>query len=95
MARTPRFAVGDKIVLKDGFVRTDTAGRTCTIASVLPFDGSRAQYRVRFETENFERRIVESDIDVIQSASSVPNIETVASAETGSWLKSSSIRVRK
>ena len=51
--------------------------------------------RVRFETENFERRIVESDIDVIQSASSVPNIETVASAETGSWLKSSSIKVRK
>ncbi|KQV66205.1 cold-shock protein [Rhizobium sp. Root1220] len=95
MARSPRFAVGDKIVLKDGFVRTDSAGRTCTISGVLPFDGSRAQYRVRFETENFDRRIIESDIDVTQSASSVPNNETVTSVETGSWLKSSSIRVRK
>ncbi|WP_244619208.1 cold-shock protein [Rhizobium sp. 18055] len=96
MALTPRFAVGDMIVLKDGFVRTDTARRTCTISAVLPSDGGRGrQYRVRFATENFDRRIVESDIDTNQPASPMPSNETVAIVETGSWLKSSSIRVRK
>ncbi len=62
---------------------------------MLPSDGGRAQYRVRFETESFDRRIVESDIDTNQSASSVPNNETVTVFETGSWLNASSIKVRK
>jgi hypothetical protein len=95
MAVMPRFAVGDTIVLKDGFVRTDSTRRTCRISAVLPSDGGRAQYRVRFETESFDRRIVESDIDTNQSASSVPNNETVTVFETGSWLNASSIKVRK
>jgi hypothetical protein len=95
MAGTSRFAVGDMVVLKDCFVRKDTARRTCTISAVLPSDGSRGQYRVRFATENFDRRIVESDIDTNQPAFPMPNNETVAIVETGSWLKSSSIRVRK
>jgi hypothetical protein len=94
MARAPKYAIGDRIVLKDGFVRTETAARTCTIAGILPFDGSRAQYRVRFATENFDRRIVESDIDGTQSAPT-PRNETAANVEGGSWLKTSSIRVRK
>lgn len=95
MARAPKYAIGDQIILKDGFVRTETAGRTCMIAGVLPFDGSRAQYRVRFLTENFERRIVESDIDTALSASPAARDGTAEIVETGSWLKSSSIRVKK
>ena len=95
MARMPIYAVGDSIVLKDGFVRTEAAGRTCKIAAVLPSDGSRPQYRVRFETESFDRRILESDIDVAQSASPTPRADAVVDTQGGSWLKTSSIRVRK
>ena len=91
----PRYAVGDYIVLKDGFVRTEEASRTCKIAAILPSDGSRPQYRVRFETENFDRRILESDIDVNQSAAPAPRVDAAADIQGGSWLKTSSIRVRK
>ncbi|WP_431323268.1 cold-shock protein [Rhizobium sp. YTU87027] len=91
----PRYAVGDSIVLKDGFVRTETAGRTCKITAVLPSEGSRPQYRVRFEAENFDRRILESDIDLNQSAPPSPAIAKVMDIQGGSWLKTSSIRVRK
>lgn len=95
MVRMPRYAVGDSIVLKDGFVRTEEASRTCIIAAILPSDGSRPQYRVRFDTENFDRRILESDIDVNQSASPTPRVDAAADIRGGSWLKTSSIRVRK
>ncbi|OWV97158.1 cold-shock protein [Rhizobium sp. R693] len=95
MARMPRYAVGDSIVLKDGFVRTEVAGRTCKIAAVLPSEGSRPQYRVRFETENFDRRILESDIDLQQSAPPSPQTARVTDIQGGSWLKTSSLRVRK
>lgn len=95
MARMPRYAVGDTIVLKDGLVRTEEARRTCKIAVVLPSDGSRPQYRVRFETENFDRRILESDIDMNQSVSPTPRVDADADIQDGSWLKTSSIRVRK
>ncbi|WP_354666055.1 cold-shock protein [Rhizobium sp. S96] len=91
----PRYAVGDNIVLKGGFVRADQASRTCRIAAVLPSDGSRPQYRVRFEGESFDRRVLESDIDVSHSASPTPSVDAVAEIQGGSWLKTSSIRVRK
>jgi len=91
----PRYAVGDNIVLKDGFVRTEATARTCKIAAVLPSDGSRPQYRVRFEGENFERRILESDIDINESAPPAPSVAAVTDIQGGSWLKTSSIRVRK
>ncbi|RDJ08826.1 cold-shock protein [Rhizobium grahamii] len=95
MASMPRYAIGDSIVLKGGFVRTEQASRTCRIAAILPSDGSRAQYRVRFEGENFDRRILESDIDMSQSASPTPRDDAVADIQGGSWLKTSSLRVRK
>lgn len=58
MARMPRCAVGDNIVRKAGFVRIEQASKTCRIAAVLPSDGGHAQYRVRSEGENFDRRIL-------------------------------------
>lgn len=94
MAARPRYAVGDNIVLKDGFVRTQRDGRAGTITAILPTDSS-VQYRVRFETENFDRRIVESDIDVSHSAAPSQKKEAISIAQSGSWLKTSSIRVRK
>jgi hypothetical protein len=95
MAQAPKYTVGDCIVLKDGFVRTEMESRTCRIAAVLPSEGRRSQYRVRFEGENFDRRIFESDIDAAQSTSSAKPVAAAAETSGGSWLKTSSIRVRK
>lgn len=58
------YSVGDSVVLRADLTRTAAADRTCRIVSILPAaEHGEAQYRVRFGTENFERRIFEHDID--------------------------------
>lgn len=91
------YAVGDHVVLKAGLSRTVTGERTCRIVGVLPADHGEVQYRVRLEGENFERRIVHSDIDADETAA--PSSRKTAAADTarkdGPWLKASSIRIGK
>ncbi|CDZ26278.1 MULTISPECIES: hypothetical protein [Neorhizobium] len=90
------YAIGDNIVLKAGLTRTATGDRTCRVVGLLPAaDRGENQYRVRFGSENFERRIVESDIDTSETASSAKKDEASADAPSGPWLKPSSIRIGK
>jgi hypothetical protein len=90
------YAIGDNIVLKAGLTRTATGDRTCRVVGLLPAaDRGENQYRVRFGSENFERRIVESDIDTSETASSAKKDEACADAPSGPWLKPSSIRIGK
>jgi len=91
------YAIGDIVVLKAGLSRTVTGERTCTIVSVLPADHGEVQYRVRLGSENFERRIVHSDIDVDveETAPSSRKTKSIVAGEVGPWLKPSSIRIGK
>ena len=91
------YAIGDHVALKAGLSRSTTGERTCRIVGVLPVDHGEVQYRVRLEGENFERRIVHSDIDADETAT--PAARKTAATETvhkgGAWLKPSSIRIAK
>lgn len=89
-------AVGDHVVLRAGLSRTATDERTCRIVGVLPADHGEAQYRVRLDGENFERRIVHSDIDADEAAPATrKSAATEATRKGGPWLKPSSIRIAK
>ena len=91
------YAVGDDVVLKAGLSRTVTGERTCQIVGVLPADHGEVQYRVRLENENFERRVVHSDIDAEETAAPSPRKTAAAAAvaKGGPWLKPSSVRIGK
>ncbi|WP_117193027.1 cold-shock protein [Rhizobium terrae] len=90
------YAIGDTVVLKASLTRTVAGDRACRIVGLLPAaDRGENQYRVRFGDENFERRIVESDIDTAETAASVRKGETASPTAGGSWLKMSNIRIGK
>ncbi|ANL39677.1 UNVERIFIED_ORG: hypothetical protein M2312_003782 [Rhizobium esperanzae] len=90
----PNYKVGDTIVLKSGLTRTAKVEKRCRIASVLPNDHGHVQYRVQFAAENFERRITEADIHVVETPSAAsPEVATDGAAEP--WLKFSGIRTGK
>ncbi len=92
------YGIGDHVFLVTGPVRTGRPDGEFTILACLPDINGGTQYRVKSLTENFERRIVGSDIDVERSQLPLlPNHETAPdfSPSKGSWLKTSSIRVGK
>jgi hypothetical protein len=90
------YNVGDSLVLKAGLTRTAVSDRTCRIVGILPAaDRGEQQYRVRFGAENFERRIVASDIDTTETSSSAKAIEASVTITSGPWLKPASIRIGK
>ncbi|MCR6500878.1 cold-shock protein [Shinella sp. CPCC 101442] len=83
------YAIGDRVVIKAGLLRQASGERTCRIVGVLPADHGEVQYRVRLEGENFERRIVQSDIDADETAAPSSR-KTVAASVPGNgspWLK--------
>jgi hypothetical protein len=90
------YAIGDFLVLKAGLTRTAVGNRTCRIVGLLPAaDRGEQQYRVRLGSENFERRIVASDIDRAETAATDVTGDTVSEAVGGPWLKPGSIRIGK
>ncbi|WP_409527090.1 cold-shock protein [Rhizobium sp. P32RR-XVIII] len=91
----PNYKVGDFVVLKSGLTRTAAADRRCEVVGILPNDHGQAQYRVRFEAENFERRITALDIDASESPPGVADAQPIQTSETGPWLKTFSTKMRK
>ncbi|MBP2235226.1 hypothetical protein J2Z31_001718 [Sinorhizobium kostiense] len=69
---THRYKVGDWIVLNGAPIRFISNNGPCRIVAALPASFQEPQYRVRFESENFERCIAESDIDSERSARASP-----------------------
>jgi hypothetical protein len=93
MSRKP-YAISDRVVLKAGLLRRASGERICCIVGVLPADHGEVQYRVRLEGENFERRIVHSDIDADETTAPTAR-KLAASPPTGTgspWLKPLSTR---
>lgn len=93
--RRKTYAVDDHVVLKAGLSRTVAGERTCRIVGVLPADHGEAQYRVRLDNENFERRVVHSDIDAEETAAPSPRAAAAVVGKAGPWLKPSSVRIGK
>ena len=59
-AATHRFAVGQAVRLKSGFL---PSGIDCVIVARLPPVGDSPQYRVRSEAEKFERMATQADLE--------------------------------
>jgi hypothetical protein len=90
------YSVGDTVVLRADRMRPAEAGRTCRIVAILPAaEHGEAQYRVRFGTENFERRIVEHDIDPSETALPARERSSASAVDGKPWLKPLSIRTNK
>ncbi|WP_085032137.1 cold-shock protein [Ensifer aridi] len=90
------YGVGDTVVLRADLTRTAAADRTCRIVAILPSaEHGEAQYRVRFGTENFERRILEHDIDPSETALPVREGDPAGTLDGKPWLKPLSVRTGK
>lgn len=89
--KRPTYSVGDKVVLKTAA----DGGTACRISAVLPSAYGHVQYRVRFENETFERRIVQADIDPERSDRSAPEEKAVSPKTGSSWLNPSTMKIGK
>ncbi|MDH4440635.1 MAG: cold-shock protein [Rhizobium sp.] len=89
-----KYSVGAMVVLMEGPVRLARTTGVCKVLATLPETGGARQYRVRFESEGFDRCVAEDDIDPSRSQASVL-APTTKSKEKTSWLKASSIRTGK
>lgn len=90
-----RYQAGDLVFLKAGAFQAGEPNQQCRILSVLPDAYGRAQYRIQFGAENWERRITHEDIDhhlsERRSESDGPDETPVG----GSWVNSSSIKIKR
>ncbi|MFN3318588.1 MAG: cold-shock protein [Allorhizobium sp.] len=91
------YSIGDTVVLKDGPVRLARSNGACKVLATLPETGGSRQYRVRFESESFDRCIAEADIDSSRSKASAraPAPANTPKKESTSWLKANSVRTAK
>ncbi|MBB3569180.1 cold-shock protein [Rhizobium sp. BK491] len=93
--QNPRYQIGDTIVLKRGTFGNFGPSGAGRIVSRLPEADGATQYRVQFEGENFERRVVQPDIDVEASTSKARNIGFAAESKSSSWINATMITLRK
>ncbi|TWD53351.1 hypothetical protein FB480_104172 [Agrobacterium vitis] len=61
---------GDMIVLKDGPLRVSRSNGSCKVLVALPESQGAKRYRVRFESETFDRSVSEDEIDLTRSPQS-------------------------
>jgi hypothetical protein len=88
------FGIGDLVMLADGPLRTARAEGRFKIMAILPVANGMVQYRVRSESEGFDRRISSGDIDhQITPATHVVEVEQASGKDP--WFKPISIKVGK
>lgn len=89
------YKAGDQVNLRPNFAGVRSVQSLCRIVSVLPVsDWGESQYKVRFENEKFDRRVLASDIEARISIRSMAGLRSPEAAEEG-WLNASRIKVRK
>lgn len=90
------YGVGDHVFLVNGPVRTGRAEGEYTIVARLPDTGGLAQYRVRSNSEAFERRIVGTDIDFerSQKPGTTPRKASTPTRQ-GSWFDATAVKIGK
>lgn len=90
------YDVGDHVFLVSGPVRTGRPDGEFTIVARLPDVHGVVQYRVRSDSETFERRIIDTDIDAERSTKPGSRTHTSAApSEKGAWFKAASIKIGK
>ncbi|MBP1887458.1 cold-shock protein [Sinorhizobium mexicanum] len=90
------YSVGDTVVLRADLTRTASADRKCRIVGILPAaEYGEPQYRIRFGTENFDRRIFEGDIDASETALPVRQGDAAAMVSGRPWLKPLNIKTSR
>ena len=91
-----RYKVDDRISIKAGSSRLQKPEGDCRVVAVLPESSGALQYQVRFDGENFDRRVAEPDIDSEKSSSSAVRAKKSAPAvDKGPWIKSVSAKSGK
>jgi hypothetical protein len=90
------YAAGDVVVLRDGPLRHGRGENTFKILAVMPDAYGQTQYRVRSESEGFDRRIVADEIDTDRSAASRSK-PAVERPKTGPepWFKAAALKTSK
>ncbi|GKX34877.1 MAG: hypothetical protein MnENMB40S_24950 [Rhizobiaceae bacterium MnEN-MB40S] len=89
------YKAGDQVNLRANFAGVRSVQSLCRIVSVLPVsDWGEFQYKVRFENEKFDRRVLASDIEARISIQPMAGQRSPESAEEG-WLNASRIKVSK
>lgn len=59
-----KFRVGQRVTLRGGGRLWARVENACKVIALLPYEGSALRYRVRSESENFERVVDEIDLFV-------------------------------
>lgn len=67
------YQLGDVIVLKQGAMRIARSNGSCKVLAILPELHGTKHYRVRFETETFDRSVSEHEINLTRSPRSGKN----------------------
>jgi hypothetical protein len=62
-----RYHVGQRLRLLGGGNYWARNAGTCRIVALMPFEGTALFYRVRSETESFERVVAEADLATVSS----------------------------
>ena len=87
------YKAGDQVNLRPNFAGVRSVQSLCRIVSVLPVsDRGEFQYKVRFENEKFDRRVLASDIE---ARIAVQSLADRCSPKAEGWLSASRIKVRK
>jgi len=61
-ANTHRYAAGDRLAMAPGGREISRSAAVCLVLALLPHEGGPLRYRVRSETENYERIVDEADL---------------------------------
>ncbi|WP_368518474.1 cold-shock protein [Rhizobium sp.] len=89
-----QYRVGDTL-LKRGVLGPSRPSGRGRIVCRLPDSQGSVQYHVRLDSENFERRILQMDIDVAASPPSLLEKSSPREGKPSNWLDSHAIRIKK
>lgn len=91
-----QYKIGDRIVLKDRQGGALKSSGPCKVVQALPESRGFRQYRVRFESETYDRMISEDDIDLENSPESGTGpAPSPAVKGKDPWLKVNNVRTGK
>ncbi len=90
------YKIGDKVALKGKALQTLKPGDLYKVLATLPETGGVRQYRVRSESETYERVVPEDDIDHEHSSpAGGAGGHKTSHKETGPWLKGNNVKTVK